>query len=184
MKAASDGNTYEDSDHPDFIFRSGDVVTWSATYPDLKLLYISPSSGNILGIAPRKLLNTNNLWYRYVHPDDLHIVNDDLKQRKGEVSAEYRILRPDGSICWVRESSAVIYDQDNVPSHVEGIIIDITRAKKAEDELHRSEERYLQAYNLMQGVIESPEEIAICALDKEYRYLAFNKNCHMLMEQV
>jgi PAS domain S-box-containing protein len=36
----------------------------------------------------------------------------------------------------------------------------------------------------LQGVLESPKDVVIFALDKEYRYLAFNKNHRVTMEQI
>jgi PAS domain S-box-containing protein len=56
--------------------------------------------------------------------------------------------------------------------------------RKIEDALQQSEERYRQAYDLMQGVIESPKDVVIFAIDPEYRYLAFNKNHQLTMEHI
>lgn len=56
--------------------------------------------------------------------------------------------------------------------------------RKTEEALQQSEERYRQAYNLMQGVLESPKDVVIFALDREYRYLAFNKNHQLTMEHI
>lgn len=56
--------------------------------------------------------------------------------------------------------------------------------RKIEETLQQSEERYRQAYYLMQGVIESPKDVIIFAIDRDYRYLAFNKNHHSTMERI
>lgn len=56
--------------------------------------------------------------------------------------------------------------------------------RNMEETLQQSEERYRQAYNLMQGVIESPEDVIIFAIDRDYRYLAFNKNHQLTMERI
>ncbi|WMW24942.1 PAS domain S-box protein [Methanolobus sediminis] len=61
---------------------------------------------------------------------------------------------------------------------------DITERKKAEEKLKQTEQKYKRAYKLMQEVIESPKDIVIFALDKEYRYIAFNKNHQMTMKNI
>ncbi|WP_321420256.1 ATP-binding protein [uncultured Methanomethylovorans sp.] len=56
--------------------------------------------------------------------------------------------------------------------------------RNIEKALQRSEEKYRQAYNLLQGTIESPKDVVIFSLDMEYRYLAFNKNHQLTMEHI
>ncbi len=55
--------------------------------------------------------------------------------------------------------------------------------KRTRDELVKAERKYRQAHNILQGVVESPEGVAIFALDTEYRHLFFNKNHRVRMEQ-
>lgn len=61
---------------------------------------------------------------------------------------------------------------------------DITDEKRAKETLKQTEQKYHQAYNLLQGILESPKDIIIFALDREYQYLAFNKNHQVTMEQI
>ena len=60
----------------------------------------------------------------------------------------------------------------------------VAEQRKTEEALQQSEERYRQAYDLMQGVIESPKDVVIFAIDREYRYIAFNKNHQLTMEHI
>ena len=46
------------------------------------------------------------------------------------------------------------------------------------------EQKYKHAYNLLQGIMESPKDISIFALDRNYQYLVFNKNHQTLTEQI
>jgi PAS domain S-box-containing protein len=56
--------------------------------------------------------------------------------------------------------------------------------KKAEDAMQQSEQRYRQAYSILQGLIESPENVVIFALDRNYRYLAFNRHHQETMKNI
>lgn len=56
--------------------------------------------------------------------------------------------------------------------------------RETEKALQQSEEKYRQAYNLLQGTIESPKDVVIFSLDREYRYLAFNENHQLFMGQI
>jgi two-component system, cell cycle sensor histidine kinase and response regulator CckA len=64
----------------------------------------------------------------------------------------------------------------NIVGAIESIR-DITDRKRAEEALAKS-------YALMKGVIESPKNVVIFALDHQYRYIAFNKNHHQTMKQI
>jgi PAS domain S-box-containing protein len=152
----------------DILLKSLDIVVWSATFPELKLLYISPSAEEIFGLNPQKLITKNKLWYQHVHPDDIHIIEAAVKQRElsGEVSVEYRILRSCGSICWVKDISEVTYDENNVPLYVEGIIIDVNRRKKAEEELRLREERLRSLVSILQYRPDSVQGFLDHALNK------------------
>lgn len=64
------------------------------------------------------------------------------------------------------------------------VVRNITERKQTEETLRRSERKHRQASNLLQGVIESPKDVVILALDREYRYITFNKNHQATMEHI
>ena len=59
---------------------------------------------------------------------------------KGKFEIEYRIVHKDGTIKWVFESGKVNSDSDNGEIFIDGYIFDITRRKKMEADLEKSEE--------------------------------------------
>jgi signal transduction histidine kinase len=75
-------------------------------------------------------------------------------------------------------------ESEDAPFLIDGFVLDITERKKAEETLRKTELKYRQAHNILQKVIESPKDVVIFALDKEYRYIAFNKNHQMTMEHI
>ncbi len=54
--------------------------------------------------------------------------------------------------------------------------------KRIQDELFRAERKYRQVHDVLQGVVESPDDVAIVALDRDYRHLVFNNNHRVRME--
>ncbi len=51
---------------------------------------------------------------------------------------------------------------------------DSQKQRQMEAALKESEARYRDNYNLLQGILESATKVTVFALDREYRYLAFN----------
>ncbi|TQD25651.1 PAS domain S-box protein [Methanolobus vulcani] len=61
---------------------------------------------------------------------------------------------------------------------------DITERNRTAEILKQAEQKYRQAHEILQEVIESPKDVVIFALDKDYRYIAFNKNHQMAMKSI
>ena len=65
------------------------------------------------------------------------------RPRPGEVvTTEYRVVHRDGHTVWVRNESVVVEDDVTGSRFWQGFMLDITEAKKAEEALRKSEERY------------------------------------------
>jgi PAS domain S-box-containing protein len=82
---------------------------------------------------------------RLVHPEDvdrvLAAIHDALA-RRATYSAEFRIVRPDGTVRWLFNLGEAEYDETGVPLRMVGIAQDITDRKRIEDALRESEARY------------------------------------------
>jgi PAS domain S-box-containing protein len=61
---------------------------------------------------------------------------------------------------------------------------DITERNRTAESLKQAKQQYKHASKLLQEVIESPTDVVIFALDKDYRYITFNKNHQMTMEHI
>ena len=81
---------------------------------------------------------------RYLHPEDrgrvLEAIDDAMESKKPYV-AEFRILRPDGTVRWVAAKGKFYYSPDGEPERMLGMAVDITDRKLAEEALRESEER-------------------------------------------
>jgi two-component system sensor histidine kinase UhpB len=79
-----------------------------------------------------------------VHPDDRERLAEDerLQAVGGRHDHTYRIVRPDGSLRWIRGRTFPVRDESGKLIRVAGIAEDITERKEAEERLRRSEEKF------------------------------------------
>jgi PAS domain S-box-containing protein len=108
-------------------------------------LYVSPNSREVLGYEPREFLADPALWFESMHPDDLPRVRaawaEALATRE-PFHAEYRQVKPDGTVVWVRDDSMLVRDDEGEPLFWQGVLLDITAEREAALELRQSETRY------------------------------------------
>ncbi|MCT7951742.1 PAS domain S-box protein [Ancylothrix sp. C2] len=85
-------------------------------------------------------------YYAYInliHPEDrsrVMLAMARAVEAKEQLKIEHRILRPDGSICWVACSGEVLRDATGHPLHMTGTIRDITIRRTAQDSLLQANE--------------------------------------------
>jgi PAS domain S-box-containing protein len=80
----------------------------------------------------------------FLHPSDRERVLDAVQrtiESKETYAAEFRILRPDRTICWVAARGKFYYSPEGEPERMLGMSVDITERKLAEVALRESEER-------------------------------------------
>jgi PAS domain S-box-containing protein len=107
---------------------ASNTFTWDATMFDI---YGFPT------IAPIAY----ETWSGAVHPEDLPAVEATLQRavkEKGQASAEFRIIRTDGSVRNVSAVERVVLDERANVSRVIGVNMDVTERKNAEDALEQS----------------------------------------------
>ena len=103
--------------------------------------YVSPFIETMLGYPPAAATGNPDWWARALHPDDRERVLAEWTRsdESGEPYAgEYRLLAADGRIVWIRDEAVLQRDDDGVPVHWQGVMVDITAAKEATDELTRA----------------------------------------------
>lgn len=96
----------------------------------------------LYGYPPQDFNGAYDAWLHGVHPDD-RAASDDVSQqaRRGEreYNTEFRIVRPDGVVRWLKAEGQVFWDEAGNPVRMLGINYDITDRKLTEDHLRRSE---------------------------------------------
>ena len=97
--------------------------------------YVSPQIEEILGVTAAEYLADPDTWMRMVHPDDRATVeaesNAFLAGHGGDLS-DYRMVRPDGRIVWIRDRAFAHRDEEGRVVWEQGILFDVTELKDAE----------------------------------------------------
>jgi two-component system, cell cycle sensor histidine kinase and response regulator CckA len=98
--------------------------------------YISPQIEKLLGYLPEAYAENPNLWHEQLFPDDYELANASITEvlQTGQAIVEYRMVRRDGRIVWVRDSSVLVRDEQRNPEFIQGFLEDITQRKQHERE--------------------------------------------------
>ena len=112
------------------------AVFWIATPDGRSKQYVSPGYEEIWGRPCATLHRQPLAWLDAIHEEDHVRVSEALvKQAWGEYDEEYRVVRPDRSLRWVRDRAFPVRDQAGQVYRVVGLAEDITKHKKTEEQL-------------------------------------------------
>jgi len=110
----------------------------------------SDSYRAILGIESPKMIATRQDFFALIHPDDRQRVwamAERWIESKSGGDLEFRIIRPDGGLRWIASRAQVLTNGDGRPVRIQGMAIDITARKEAEEQIRILKER-LEAENI------------------------------------
>ena len=131
-------------------------------YDEIKqeYLFVSPGLARIHGMQSEEIITRIVSWESddtLVHPGDREMVRKAYNRflaGAGEWQVDYRMLRPDGEIRWIREMGRAYVMNRGIPEQTIGVMQDITEQKLAEQEILAAKE------NLEQQVVERTRELA------------------------
>jgi diguanylate cyclase (GGDEF)-like protein/PAS domain S-box-containing protein len=106
--------------------------------PSFPLIYVSHNITR-LGHDPKTLMSASNWAEDLIHREDQHKVGEAMarileKDAQG-ASIEFRLCTGDGSLRWIENRYVPVRDSEGRLVEVEGIIIDITERKAAEEKV-------------------------------------------------
>ncbi|MGE5252106.1 MAG: PAS domain S-box protein, partial [Bacteroidota bacterium] len=111
--------------------------------------YVSPQIKQLTGYTPSEWLAEPGLWQSRILPEDREtaVREDERTNRTLEpYRCEYRLVRRDGSLIWVRDQAVLVRDDDGAPLYWQGILVDITGQKRVNEAVVQSEERFSKAF--------------------------------------
>jgi PAS domain S-box-containing protein len=136
----------------------------------VELIYVSPQIESLLGFSPAEWrADSQKTWMKQIHAEDRERVLAEITrsvESDRPFSTEYRLLAKSGRIVWFRDEARVIYDRDGQPLFLQGLALDITERKLAENALK-------ETTHTLQTLIEA-SPLAIITLDRDFRIKLWN----------
>jgi PAS domain S-box-containing protein len=105
------------------------------TTPGGKTLDANPALLRMLGYPDRESILKANTVTDYENPEDRERWKTALEKTGVLEDFEYKNLRRDGKVIWVKDSARVVKDAKGRVLYYEGALVDFTERKKAEEEL-------------------------------------------------
>jgi PAS domain S-box-containing protein len=116
-------------------------VFWLTTVDKHEVQYLSPAYDSIWGRSRTEAMATPNAWMDAIHPEDRARVIEaaTTNQVFDDYDEEYRIVRPDGAIRWIRDRAFPVRDEQGRVVRVAGVAEDITARRHLEEQLRQSQ---------------------------------------------
>ena len=148
--------------------------------PQSGQLFRDEQAGRLLGVEPGVSYEDIS---GQVHPDDRSRVRESFAaalspDSSGLWECDYRTVRPDGSVCWLRSSGRVYFENEGGSRkavRMIGVHFDVTGQKRTEQALRESESRYRGLFESMQEGLVLGEVIRDAAdQPSDFRFLDVN----------
>jgi PAS domain S-box-containing protein len=164
------------------------IGIWDWNVKDNELIW-DKSMFDLYGVKKENIKGAYEVWKKGIHPEDLQDADNEVQSAldgKKVFNTEFRIVKPDGSIHFIRGVADVYRDENDNPVRMVGVNWDITNLKKTEVELLKHKEnleaevkKRTQQLSLekdfSETVINSLPGI-FYMFDKKGRFIRWNKN--------
>jgi PAS domain S-box-containing protein len=95
----------------------------------------------LLGLGTADMVVTLDEFFAAIHPDDRERTRsafDDAVRSRVPLEVEFRVIRGDGSVRWLRDYGETILDGEGEPRYLTGAVVDITDQRDNEDRVRQS----------------------------------------------
>ena len=120
-----------------------DEVFWISDLENSQMIYVSAAYERIWGLSRESLYASPKSWTEAIHPEDKGRVVATIANHHLQASHDlsYRIVRPDGSIRWIRDRGFPVHDESGNIVRIAGISEDVTESKEPEEALRQANEQ-------------------------------------------
>ena len=111
-------------------------------------LFYSERAAQLLGYSLEHLYANPWLWNESIHPEDARRITVIIRQlMEGQsFDIEYRIKNAQGQWLWFHDRSMQIHETADGEFIIEGLAMDITGRKQAEEKLNASEQKFMRFF--------------------------------------
>ncbi len=147
---------------------------------DPRLVYVSDNISQ-MGYTAEEFLSGDVKFRDIVHAEDLERIRDEIEGYSDkdveEYTQVYRCLTKTGDIRWVEDQTSVVREADGTPTYNQGILVDITDKKLAEEQIRKSEEKFRRIVETaVEGFILMNEKLVIIDVNDAYcRMLGYSR---------
>jgi sigma-B regulation protein RsbU (phosphoserine phosphatase) len=126
-----------------------------------------------MGYTAEEFISGEVVFRDIVHPDDVERLGEEIRGY-AEADVEeyiqvYRCLTKSGDVRWVEDQTSVVRDAAGIKTHNQGILVDITERKLAEDALRKSEEKFRRIVETAaEGFVLMDEDLVIVDVNDAY----------------
>ncbi|MBP2002598.1 PAS domain S-box-containing protein [Paenibacillus shirakamiensis] len=134
-----------------------DLISRHALDGQYNYLYASPASYSLLGYTPDQLINTSP--YDYIHPEDRHIIQDELSAQLAtsqKYSITVRFRHKEGHYLWLESTGKYTYEESSGDLiELTCISRDVTDRRISERKLQESQQRYKSLFEYSPSAVYS-----------------------------
>jgi PAS domain S-box-containing protein len=149
---------------------AGNAGTWDWNMQTNEITW-SNSLFALFGIKSDTFDGEFQSFLNLIHSEDRELVTNIVKQsinaQLPEYKIEFRVRKPDNTICWAESIGKIVYNINGQPLRMIGVNIDITARKQVEEALQASEQK-------LQAIINNCA-VAIYMIDPQNRHLLVNR---------
>lgn len=130
---------------------------WLMDLDPLRVVYLSPAFERIWGRPADLVYRDPKSWLEWVHPEDRDLVAREFdrfiaRPEAGPYAVEYRLIRPDSGVRWVRVRGSLVPGPHPGPRRVTGYAEDITESRRAEIRRREADEIFREQFHTNQAI--------------------------------
>ncbi|EGB15532.1 protein serine/threonine phosphatase with PAS/PAC(s) sensor(s) [Pseudodesulfovibrio mercurii] len=148
--------------------------------PPNTLVYISENIRQ-WGYSATDFLSGGRTFEEIVHPADKTRMGDEIEECRArnveEYAQEYRIVTADGETRWVSDKTSVVRDADGRRIYNQGVLVDVTANKRAQEALEASEFKFRRTIEgAAEGYLLMDRDLVLREVNDAYcRMLGFDR---------